>query len=121
MSTEFGTAVGYGEDQIYKLEGGKRIPRPEFLDKADEVLGAGGLLAAMKEDVKKVRHPKKVRDLAKLEAQAVELQLYDPLSIHGLLQTPDYARGLLRMRRPAYPGTLWIPGPPRASTWRRTG
>lgn len=101
-AADFGEAVGYGEDMIYKLEGGKRIPRPEFLDKADEVLGAGGLLSAMKEDVSKVRYPKKVRDLAKLEARAVELQLYDPLNIHGLLQTPEYARGLLLMRRPAY-------------------
>ncbi|MGW2636338.1 helix-turn-helix domain-containing protein [Streptomyces sp. NPDC001348] len=99
---EFGKAVGYGEDMIYKLEGGKRIPRPEFLDRADEVLGAGGLLAAMKEDVERVRYPKKVRDLAQMEARAVELQLYDPLNIHGLLQTPAYARGLLLMRRPAY-------------------
>ncbi|MFI1162622.1 helix-turn-helix domain-containing protein [Streptomyces sp. NPDC020801] len=101
-AAEFGLAVGYGEDLVYKIESGKRIPRPEYLDKADEVLGAGGLLAAMKEDVKRVRYPKKVRDLAKLEARAVELQLYDPLNIHGLLQTPEYARGLLLMRRPAY-------------------
>ncbi|GGZ95369.1 helix-turn-helix domain-containing protein [Streptomyces echinoruber] len=101
-AAEFGKVLGYGEDLVYKIEGGKRIPRPEYLDKADEVLGAGGLLAAMKEDVKKVRYPKKVRDLAKLEAKAVELQLYDPLNIHGLLQTPEYARALLRMRRPAY-------------------
>lgn len=54
-AAEFGTAVGYGEDLVYKIEGGKRIPRPEYLDRADEVLGAGGLLAAMKEDVRKVR------------------------------------------------------------------
>ncbi|MFF4545443.1 helix-turn-helix domain-containing protein [Streptomyces sp. NPDC001406] len=98
----FGKAVGYGEDMVYKIEGGKRIPRPEYLDRADEVLGAGGLLSAMKEDVAKVRYPKKVRDLAQMEARAVELQLYDPLNIHGLLQTPEYARGLLLMRRPAY-------------------
>ncbi|MEU0659904.1 helix-turn-helix domain-containing protein [Streptomyces lavendulocolor] len=99
---DFGVAVGYGEDLVYKIEGGKRIPRPEFLDKADEVLGAGGLLSAMKEDAAKVRYPKKVRELAQSEARAVELQLYDPLNIHGLLQTPQYARGLLLMRRPAY-------------------
>ncbi|WP_314615565.1 helix-turn-helix domain-containing protein [Streptomyces stackebrandtii] len=101
-AADFGIAVGYGEDLVYKIEGGKRIPRPEYLDKADEVLDAGGLIAAMKDDVAKVRYPKKVRDLAKLEARAVELQLYDPLNIHGLLQTPEYARGLLLMRRPAY-------------------
>ena len=27
-AAEFGTAVGYGEDMVYKIEGGKRIPRP---------------------------------------------------------------------------------------------
>ncbi|MGW3458750.1 helix-turn-helix domain-containing protein [Streptomyces olivaceoviridis] len=101
-AADFARAVGYSEDMVYKVESGKRIPRPEYLDKADKVLDAGGLLAAMKEDVEKVRYPKKVRALAELEAKAVELQLYDPLNIHGLLQTPEYARALLRMRRPAY-------------------
>ncbi|MEU9736045.1 helix-turn-helix transcriptional regulator [Streptomyces sp. NPDC048002] len=99
---EFGQRVGYGEDMVYKIEGGKRIPRPEYLDLADEVLDAGGLISAMREDVEKVRYPRKVRALGELEAKAVELQLYDPLNIHGLLQTPEYARGLLLMRRPAY-------------------
>jgi len=68
------------------------------------VVRAGGLISATWEDVKKVRYPKKVRDLAQAEANAVELQLYDPLNIHGLLQTPEYARALLLMRRPAYNG-----------------
>ncbi|MFJ4683835.1 helix-turn-helix domain-containing protein [Streptomyces sp. NPDC088789] len=99
---EFGKAIGYGEDLIYKVEGGKRIPRPEYLDKSDAALNAGGLIAAMKEDVAKVRYPKTVRDLAAIEGRAVELQLYDPLNIHGLLQTPEYARALFLMRRPAY-------------------
>ncbi|MFI7403607.1 helix-turn-helix domain-containing protein [Streptomyces sp. NPDC049541] len=99
---EFGKAVGYGEDMVYKIEAGKRIPKQQYLDTADEVLRAGGLIAATWEDVKRVRYPKKVRDLAAMEAKAVELQLYDPLNIHGLLQTPEYARALLLMRRPAY-------------------
>ncbi|MGC0375526.1 hypothetical protein RKD28_003042 [Streptomyces sp. SAI-229] len=42
----FGAAIGYGEDLVYKVEGGKRIPQREYLDRADEVLGAGGLRAA---------------------------------------------------------------------------
>ncbi|GGW88441.1 hypothetical protein GCM10010383_16620 [Streptomyces lomondensis] len=99
---EFAVAVRYGEDLVYKVEGGKRIPRSDYLDTADEVLGAGGLVAAMKEDVKKVRYPKKVRDLAQMEARAVELQLYDPVNTHGLLQTSEYAQALFRMRRPRY-------------------
>ncbi|NEA97193.1 helix-turn-helix domain-containing protein [Actinospica acidiphila] len=99
---EFGTAVGYGEDLVYKIESGKRIPRPEYLDRADEVLGAGGLLAAMKEDVAKVRYPKKVRDLAQMEARAVEVGVYENSNIAGLLQTSDYTRALLESWLPAY-------------------
>ncbi|GAA5703161.1 DNA-binding protein [Streptomyces avermitilis] len=101
-AADFGTAVGYGEDMVYKIESGKRIPRPEFLDRADELLGAGGLLSAMKEDVKKVRYPKNVREIAKLEAQAVELGVYVGLSLHGLLQTPEHARALFEVWQPAY-------------------
>ncbi|WP_371645635.1 helix-turn-helix domain-containing protein [Streptomyces mirabilis] len=101
-AAEFGVVVGYGEDMVYKIEGGKRIPRPEFLDKADEVLGAGGLLSAMKEDVARVRYPKKVREIAKLEATAVEIGLYSNHNIHGLLQTPEHMRALFDAWLPAY-------------------
>ncbi|MEU2399937.1 helix-turn-helix transcriptional regulator [Streptomyces pseudogriseolus] len=101
-AAEFGRAVGYGEDMIYKIEGGKRIPRQEFLDKADEVLGAGGLIAAAWEDVKKVRYPKRVRELGKLEGKAVEIGLYECNIIPGLLQTPEHARALIRAAQPPY-------------------
>ncbi|MFE1950640.1 helix-turn-helix domain-containing protein [Streptomyces sp. NPDC059524] len=98
---ELGAALGYGEGIVYKVETGTRIPRPEFLDKADDVLRANGLLKAMKPDVAEVRYPKKVRDIAALEAKAVELTSYWNHSPHGLLQTPEYAQALFSMRRPA--------------------
>lgn len=63
-AAEFGAAIGYGEDLVRKVEGGRRIPRPEFLDGADIVLGAGGKIAVLKEDVAAVRYPRKVRELA---------------------------------------------------------
>lgn len=102
-AAEFGQAIGYGEDLVYKVESGTRIPRPEYLDKADKVLGARGLIAAMKQDVAEVRYPKKVRDLARMEARAVEMLSYGNYNLHGLLQTEEYARALLATRRPALP------------------
>ncbi|MGW2568679.1 helix-turn-helix domain-containing protein [Streptomyces sp. NPDC001537] len=101
-AAEFGEAVGYGEDLVYKIEGGKRIPRQEYLYKADEVLRADGLIAATWEDVKKVRYPKKVRELGKLEAMAVEIGVYECNSVHGLLQMPDHARALFEAAQPPY-------------------
>ncbi|MFF5548796.1 helix-turn-helix domain-containing protein [Streptomyces olivaceoviridis] len=101
-AADFARAVGYSEDMVYKVESGKRIPRPEYLDKADKVLDAGGLLAAMKEDVEKVRYPKKVRALAEVEAKAVEIGVYVCNSINGLLQTPEHARVAFESRQPPY-------------------
>ncbi|MCY0934858.1 helix-turn-helix domain-containing protein [Streptomyces sp. H34-S4] len=101
-AADFATAVGYGEDLVYKIEGGKRIPRQEYLDKADRALGAGGLIAATWEDVKKVRYPKKVRELGKLEARAVEIGVYECNTIAGLLQTPEHSRTLIEAAQPPY-------------------
>ncbi|OKK07312.1 helix-turn-helix domain-containing protein [Streptomyces sp. CB02400] len=101
-AAEFGRIVGYGEDMVYKIEGGKRIPRQEFLDKTDEVLGTGGLIAAAWEDVKKVRYPKEVRALGKLEAKAVEIGLYECNIVAGLLQTPEHARAVIGAAQPPY-------------------
>ncbi|WOI63874.1 helix-turn-helix domain-containing protein [Streptomyces fradiae] len=99
---EFGRLIGYGEDLVYKVEAGKRIPRPEYLERADSALKAGGLIAAMKADVEEVRYPKKIRDLARMEARAVELLAYGDHNVHGLLQTEGYIRALFAMRQPAY-------------------
>ncbi|WP_309032009.1 helix-turn-helix domain-containing protein [Streptomyces alfalfae] len=99
---EFADAIGYGEDLVRKVERGARIPRPEYLDKADEALGARGFISAMREEMAKARYPKKVRELAKLEERAVELLLYSNHNLHGLLQTEEYMRALLGVRRPAY-------------------
>ena len=101
-AAEFAVAVGYGEDLVYKVEGGKRIPRQEYLDKADEVLGAGGLVAAAWEDVKRVRYPKRVRELGKLEGRAVEIALYECNGINGLLQVRGHARALFEAMQPPY-------------------
>ncbi|MEV6590397.1 helix-turn-helix domain-containing protein [Streptomyces acidicola] len=101
-AAEFGLAVGYGEGMVRKIEGGKRIPRQDYLNTADEVLKAGGLIAATWEDVKKVRYPKRVRELGKLEANAVEIGVYECNTIAGLLQTPEHARALIQAAQPPY-------------------
>lgn len=54
---ELGREVGYGEDQIGAVEQGKRIPKPEFVDRVDHVLNAGGVLMAMKGEIARVRYP----------------------------------------------------------------
>ncbi|WP_329212365.1 helix-turn-helix domain-containing protein [Streptomyces sp. NBC_00683] len=103
---ELGERLGYSEDLVRSLECGRRTPQPEFLDAADDALGAGGLLRAATEDVTRakararVKHPAWFRDYARLEADAVEVHEYGSHVVPGLLQTEDHARALFAMRKP---------------------
>ncbi|MFD8588657.1 helix-turn-helix domain-containing protein [Streptomyces sp. NPDC059637] len=97
---QLGTRIGYGEDLVAAVERARRIPRAEFIDKADDALEAGGVLRAMKDEVARARYPGFFRDAARLEAEAVELHAYDTHVIKGLLQTEEYARAVFGMRRP---------------------
>lgn len=103
---ELGERLGYSEELIRSLERGRRTPQAEFLDAADELLGAGGLLAAAKEDLERakararVKHPAWFKDYAKVEAIATELSYYSNHNIPGLFQTEAHARALYRMRKP---------------------
>ncbi|GAA2489971.1 hypothetical protein GCM10023100_44650 [Actinocorallia cavernae] len=97
-----GALIEYSPDPVSTVERGVRTPQPEFLDNADKVVGAQGKVSAMKVDVERARYPKKVRDLTKLEDETTEMGAYSSHHIHGLLQTPEYAKALYGMRRPAY-------------------
>ncbi|MFE9927270.1 helix-turn-helix domain-containing protein [Streptomyces sp. NPDC005774] len=97
---EFGKRVGYSPETVASIEQGRRIPQAGFIEKADEVLGVGGVLNALKEEVGKAHYPAFFRDAARLEADAQELFLYAMQAVPGLLQTEEYTRALLAMRRP---------------------
>ncbi|MEV0317873.1 helix-turn-helix domain-containing protein [Streptomyces sp. NPDC050658] len=97
---EFGKLVGYAAQSIASIEQGRRIPQARLIDRADEVLDAGGVLKALKEEVARAQYPAFFRDMARLEAKAVSLHVYAALAVPGLLQTEDYARAVFSMRRP---------------------
>ncbi|MYS26816.1 helix-turn-helix domain-containing protein [Streptomyces sp. SID7804] len=97
---ELGSRAGYSASTIASFEQGRRIPPPKFIDRADELLDAGGLLKAGKEEVARAQYPAFFRDAARLETQAVVLHVYANQAVPGLLQTEDYARAVFMMRRP---------------------
>ncbi|MFI1467090.1 helix-turn-helix domain-containing protein [Streptomyces wuyuanensis] len=97
---EFGRRLGYSAETVASVEQGRRIPQARFIERADEVLGAGGVLTALREEVGKAQYPAFFRDAARLETDAHELFLYAVQAVPGLLQTEEYTRALLAMRRP---------------------
>ncbi|MCX5245601.1 helix-turn-helix domain-containing protein [Streptomyces sp. NBC_00201] len=97
---KLGSLTGYSASTIASFEQARRIPPPKFIDQADEVLGAGGVLSASKEEVARAQYPAFFRDAAKLEAEAVVLHVYATQAVPGLLQAEEYARAVFAMWRP---------------------
>ncbi|MGW3105203.1 helix-turn-helix domain-containing protein [Streptomyces sp. NPDC001100] len=97
---EFGSLTGYSVSTIAAYEQGRRVAPPRFIDRADEVLDAGGVLQEMKEEVARAQYPAFFRDAARLEGEAVELHVYATKAVPGLLQADEYARAVFTMWRP---------------------
>lgn len=95
-----GSLTGYSSSTIASFEQGRRVPPPKFIDRTDEVLDAGGVLRASKEEVARAQYPAFFRDAAKFEAEAVVLHVYATQAVPGLLQTEGYARTVF---------TIWSP------------
>jgi transcriptional regulator with XRE-family HTH domain len=97
---QLGERVGYGEAQIAAVEQGRRIPKPELIDAVDGVVGARGVLMAMKPEAAKARYPSFFRKFVSYEAEAAELHAYDVHLVNGLLQCEEYMRAVFEMWRP---------------------
>ncbi|MFV5996669.1 helix-turn-helix domain-containing protein [Streptomyces sp. NPDC056231] len=92
---EFAPRVRYSVPTVASIEQGRRFPPPAFVDRAEEVLDAFGVIRAA------AKHLSRRRGLAKwfhhwaqLEAEAASLYTYECRLIPGLLQTEAYARAL---------------------------
>lgn len=94
-------AIGYSLEQVASVEQGRRPAKAAFTEAAERVLGAGGALKVLQEDVDRTKLPKFFRDFASIEVDAVSRFSYDPLLIPGLLQTEAYARALFMAHCPA--------------------
>lgn len=97
---EFGKQIGDSASTVASHEQGRRIPSPRTIDRAGEVLDPDGLLSVWKEEVEKAQYPAFFQGMAAMEKAAIELLSYDALVVKGLLQTEEYMRALLAMRRP---------------------
>ncbi|WP_327243714.1 helix-turn-helix domain-containing protein [Streptomyces sp. NBC_01320] len=98
---EFAPRVRYSVPTVASIEQGRRFPPPAFVERAEEVLEAFGVIKAA------AKHLSRRRGLAKwfhhwaqLEADAATLYTYECRLIPGLLQTEAYARALFRDQLP---------------------
>ncbi|MEV0452505.1 helix-turn-helix transcriptional regulator [Streptomyces sp. NPDC050600] len=92
---EFALRVRYSVETIASIEQGRRLPSERFIERAEEVLDAFGVIkAAAKHLSREPGLAKWFLQWAKLEAKALCLYTYENRLVPGLLQTEAYQRAL---------------------------
>ncbi|MFG2859717.1 Scr1 family TA system antitoxin-like transcriptional regulator [Streptomyces sioyaensis] len=93
-----GTATGYSEGYVSKVESGTMLPRPsqKFAKGCDRVFGTGELFAGLLRRIDEGDHPSWFVPYLNLERKASRILAYSASVVLGLLQTDDYARAIFQ-------------------------
>ncbi|MET9561536.1 helix-turn-helix domain-containing protein [Streptomyces tauricus] len=98
---EFAPLVRYQPGTVASIEQGRRLPPRVYVERAEEVLDAFGVLrAAAKYATRQPGLASWFRRWADLEEQAISLYTFENRLVPGLLQTEAYARTLFNERVP---------------------
>ncbi|MFJ8645909.1 helix-turn-helix domain-containing protein [Streptomyces sp. NPDC093546] len=97
-----GRHTGYSKSQVAMIERGERRPRGNFVDLADEFLGAQGALIEVAKEVKASGVAAWFEDYLEEEAKAAGVHSYENHLIPGLLQTEAYARAVFGCANPPF-------------------
>jgi transcriptional regulator with XRE-family HTH domain len=85
---------------VSHVENGTKPPTLGFAEKCDELFDLPGTFVALYEDLQREVFPTWFAPIAGVERGSIKITGYEPSFIPGLLQTPEYARTLIRARRP---------------------
>ncbi|MFE5815168.1 helix-turn-helix transcriptional regulator [Streptomyces sp. NPDC056479] len=80
---------------VGQIETARKLPTLPFSERADIALGTGGLLSRLHELVMRSQLPAWFQQVAELESRATEICTFQTGMVHGLIQTPEYARATL--------------------------
>jgi transcriptional regulator with XRE-family HTH domain len=99
---QLGKAVSISYGSVSAFERAVLRPKLEHVERMDAALSSDGALVRMWNVASKGNGLAAwFRGLAALLQQASELREYNPMLVPGLMQTPDYARTILRAGQPA--------------------
>ncbi|WP_369168996.1 helix-turn-helix domain-containing protein [Streptomyces sp. R28] len=92
---QLGSIVYCTGSLVGQIETARKLPTLQFSERADLALETGGLLARLHELVMRSQLPAWFQQVAELESRATEICTFQMGMVHGLLQTPEYARAVL--------------------------
>ncbi|WLW51313.1 helix-turn-helix domain-containing protein [Streptomyces sp. SX92] len=98
---EYAPLIGYQPGTVASIEQGRRFPQRRYVDKAELVLDAFGVLKGVyKHATREKGLASWFRQWAELEELAISLYTHENRFVPGLFQTEEYARTLFRERVP---------------------
>jgi transcriptional regulator with XRE-family HTH domain len=92
---QLGDILNYTGSLVGQIETARKLPTPEFSERADAALGTDGMFSRLVELVLRSRLPAWFQQVAELEGRATEISTFQMGMVHGLLQTDAYARATL--------------------------
>ncbi|MFF4411361.1 Scr1 family TA system antitoxin-like transcriptional regulator [Streptosporangium sp. NPDC001559] len=92
-------AISSSVSLVGMVETAKRNPSRDFIERCDRMLNTEGTLMRIWPILSQAAYPVWFRPWVGIERRAHVLKNWQPLVFPGLLQTPDYARALLKGRR----------------------
>ncbi|MEG8275680.1 helix-turn-helix domain-containing protein [Streptomyces sp. AHA2] len=92
---QLGDIVNYTGSLVGQIETARKVPTPEFSERADAALGADGLSSRLVELVLRSRLPAWFQQVAELEMRATEICSFQTHMVLGLLQSRGYAQAVL--------------------------
>jgi len=91
--------INYVPSFVSMVETADRTPKADFTQACDKALNLGGLLTRiLTELVIRDGVPEWFWPWIDVEREATSIRSFEPLVVHGLLQTPEYARAVLDVR-----------------------
>ncbi|MGA5900129.1 helix-turn-helix domain-containing protein [Streptomyces venetus] len=92
---QLGGILNYTGSLVGQIETARKVPTPEFSERADAALGTDGMFSRLVDLVLRSRLPAWFQQVAELQARASEIYSFEPQMVVGLLQAKGYARAVL--------------------------
>ncbi|MGW3143536.1 helix-turn-helix domain-containing protein [Streptomyces sp. NPDC001177] len=92
---QLGDVINYTGSLVGQIETARKLPTPEFGERADVALETGGLLSRLVTLVMRSQLPAWFQQVAELESRATEICTFQMGMVHGLLQAEAYVRATL--------------------------
>jgi transcriptional regulator with XRE-family HTH domain len=97
---ELGKKLGYSGSFVSDVERGDRAASEDFAKRCDETFGLPGTFVRLWEDIQREAFPMWFAPVVPIEREADKISGWELGAVPGLLQTEQYARAVIRARRP---------------------